>query len=146
MKSEPKVGISRIIERVTAKSDFIDANQLNDIFEQMISWSLYQLNGAPTSKTIIREKLPEEFMPEDDAGSNENTTKPKRKKPVTRRRFQPTSDMSEVNLDELSQSLPWLDVSSSESESDTGKFQKSPSSLELEKCGYLSRKPVNYKV
>ena len=109
---------------------------MNDIFEQMISWSLYQLNGAPTSKTIIREKLPEEFMPEDDAGPNENTTKPKRKKPVTRRRFQPTSDISEVNLDELSQSLPWLDVSSSESESDTGRFQNTMRRIRLENSSF----------
>ena len=59
-------GLSRIIERMSSKSDFIDANQLNDIFEQMIGWSLYQLNGAPIKKTIVRENLPEEFIPDDE--------------------------------------------------------------------------------
>ena len=98
----------------------------------MIDWSLFQLNGAPLKKAIIRESVPLEFIPDDELirEANPNELPKKKKKPVTRRRFHPTAESGEVlNLEGLSESLPWLDVSSSDSETDKSDSEKS----ELEK-------------
>ena len=64
---------------------------MNDLLEQIINWGLFQLTGAmPLNTTIVKDSLPEEVIPKDD--SQTETKRAKRKKPMTRRRFQPTSD------------------------------------------------------
>ena len=54
---------------------------------------------------------------------------------MTRRRFHPTSENGEVNLNELSESLPWLTGSSSDSDT-----SDSENKSELEKEQSLIRK------
>ena len=88
---ELEKGVSRIIERVSSRNEYIDPADLNDLLEQIINWGLFQLTGAmPLNTTIVKDSLPEEVIPKDD--SQTETKRAKRKKPMTRRRFQPTSE------------------------------------------------------
>lgn len=81
-------GISRIIERISSRNEFVAPNDLTDLLAQTINWSLFMLRGAqPFDKTIRRQQLPEEVIPKDDKGPEHQRAK--RKKPMTRRRFRP---------------------------------------------------------
>ena len=77
----------------------------------MINWSLFQLNGAmPLTKTITRETLPEELIPKD-----EKVTETHRQK---RRRPDIFSQLNAIRLAEVTDVLPWLEVTSSSEESE----------------------------
>ena len=115
-------GVSRIIERVSSRNEYIDPADLNDLLEQIINWGLFQLTGAmPLNTTIVKDSLPEEVIPKDD--SQTETKRAKRKKPMTRRRFQPTSDSGRF-------SIVILSIKSDESQKDI-KLSVAPTRFDL---------------
>ena len=112
-------GVSRILERKSSRNEYIHPNELNTLLTQGLNWSLYGLQGAqPMDKTIKREELPEDLIPDERSFDHQ---RPKRKKAITRRKFRPAeNDVVNTDMQEIKERLPWLGVSSSsDSESDT---------------------------
>ena len=71
----------------------------------------------PLTKTITRETLPEELIPKDEKVTE--THRQKRRRPMTRRHFQPAErDQTVSDLAEVTDVLPWLEVTSSSEESE----------------------------
>jgi hypothetical protein len=55
-------GISRIIERISSRNEFVAAQDLNDLLTQTINWSLFMLQGEINDYLIFLTFINMTFM------------------------------------------------------------------------------------